>query len=460
MYLALLLALALPADWVPVRWKSAEPKSLGIVAGTPVNCLLLEWKEADRDAIAAFAAAAREKGIVTLGVVTPAADAAQAARAIVNAKLSGVVLEGEFPEAAIEKVKDSLSGSEAALVELTSRRRMKLNGTSPIIGTYQAVWPGIQIYEDGHAKAGPTGSPWIDTNAGFIRSVRAYGNFELWLGNQPPENTVVTGERYLQAIADAGIVGARWVLAFDRDFNQRLLAREEKAIKDWEAICRHLKFFEEGRVWRSLSPHGQLAVVQDVSSGALLSGGILDMIAAKHTPVRPIPSHKLRPEALKGATMAVNVDNEALRPEERQVLRTFTRAGNTVLTGPPGWKAPTAAGEEQITLEKEELERLNDIWRDVQAMIGRKNLGARLFNVSSMLSNVVASEDGKRVVVQLVNYSGYPIEAIAVHLIGDFKRARLYTPDGQSRDLQTYKNEENTGVDIDSVGVCAALLVE
>ena len=37
-----------------------------------------------------------------------------------------------------------------------------------------------------------------------------------------------------------------------------------------------------------MQPYGKLAVVQDPDD-ALLSGGILDMIAAKHTPVRAIP---------------------------------------------------------------------------------------------------------------------------------------------------------------------------
>ena len=53
-------------------------------------------------------------------------------------------------------------------------------------------------------------------------------------------------------------------------------------------------------------------------------------------------------------------------------------------------------------------------------MIGRRNLGARLFNVSSMLSNMLVSADGKQVVVHLVNYSNYPVEAVTVHLLGEF----------------------------------------
>jgi len=96
----------------------------------------------------------------------------------------------------------------------------------------------------------------------------------------------------------------------------------------------------------------------------------------------------------------------------------------------------------------------------VNSMIGRRNLGARLFNVSTMLSDLTASADGKQVIVQLVNYADYPVESIAVHVLGDFKHARLYTPEEGERTLEVYKNEEGTGVDIDKVSVCATLRLD
>jgi hypothetical protein len=114
------------------------------------------------------------------------------------------------------------------------------------------------------------------------------------------------------------------------------------------------------------------------------------MIAVKHTPVRPVPRQHLSAESLAGATMAVDVDADALTPEQKEVLSNFTHAGGMLLTGPPGWKDQRPPGD-QITLDKAELERLNDIWRDVNSMVGRRNMGVRLFNVSSMLSNLLAS---------------------------------------------------------------------
>ncbi len=453
-------AFASPADLVPIRWNWTEPKFLELLSGTPVNCILVNWKTEDAIALGSFAAAAAERGMTPLAVIRPGGDPLTTARAAIQAKWQGIVLEGDFPDGAAARVRDGLTDSHTLILELTARNRMKLGSNAPVIGTYQGVWAGIQVTPEGAAKAGPSGSAWIDTNSGFLRAARAWGNATVWIGNIPPPKTVVTGERYLQAIGDAAMVGARWVVAFDEDFARRLHANDAAAINTWKRMAQLLQFFEDHREWRALEPAGKLAVVQDREHGALLSGGILDMIAVRHTPVRAIPPQRLSPDALKGATMAVDVDAGSLTPSQTEILTTFRKAGGTVLTAPPGWKDAAPNDNNRITLDEKEVKRLDDIWHDVQSMIGRKNLGARLFNVSSMLSNLAASADGKLVVVQLVNYSEFPVENVTVHVLGNYTKARLYTPDGKTRELEAYKSEEGTGVDIDKVSVCAALLLE
>ena len=120
--------------------------------------------------------------------------------------------------------------------------------------------------------------------------MRAWGDTPLWIGNQPPAKTVITGERYLQVIADAAMSGARWVIAFDADFAARLAQARRR---------RHERLAAHGRTGRAISsgiPNGARCAstgssrwCRIPSKGGLLSGGILDMIAVKHTPVRPVP---------------------------------------------------------------------------------------------------------------------------------------------------------------------------
>lgn len=445
-----------PAGWIPARWAWTDTASLALLDASPINCLLVEASPADITRLATPAAA---RHVDVLAVLRPGADPVTAAQAAVKAHAAGIVLEGDYPAGTSARVSDALADTHTPVIELTLRNRMQLSGTAPVIGTFQGVWPGIQVTDEGKAKAAPSGSAWIDTNSGFLRSARAYGDM-VWIANRPPEKTVVTPERYLQVIGDAEMVGAHWVIALDADTAARLSKRELAALKTWQRMNSVLRFFDSHAQWRELLPAGKLAVVQGVDEGALLSGGVLDMIAVKHTPVRVVPPGRVDTSKLQGVTMAVDLDPASLTPQERQVLKDFARAGGTVLTGPPGWKEPGAARKESITLNEQELKRLDDIWRDVQNMIGRKNLGVRLFNVSSMLSNLLSSPDGKQVVVQLLNYADYPVENVTVHVLGKFKHARLSTPDGPDQNLEVYETEDGTGVDLAAVGTCAAIQLD
>jgi hypothetical protein len=457
--LALLAALPLvatPANWVPARWPWTDAQSLALLDKSSVNCLLVDAAAGN---ISVLAAAAAPRNISVLAVLRPGAEVMSAARGAVRARAAGIVLEGDFPEGTGSRVADALADTKTPVIELTSRNRMSLTGNAPVIGTYQGVWAGVQVTDDGKAKAAPSGSAWIDTNSGFLRTARAFGHM-VWIGNLPPDKTVITPERYQQAIGDAEMVGAHWVLAFDGDLSAKLQRRDPVALQTWQRMNQTLNFFVAHAEWRDMLPAGKLAVVQGKEDGALLSGGVLDMIAVKHTPVRAVPPGHVDTAMLRGATMAVNVDPASLTPAERDVLKTFTRSGGTLLTAPPGWRDANPANRDRITLDEKELKRLDDIWHDVQSMIGRKNLGVRLFNVSSMLSNLLSSSDGKSVTVQLVNYADYPVENVTVHVLGKFHHARLLMPDAAPKDLEVYENEDGSGVDIDLVKTCAAVQLD
>lgn len=450
MVTAFILAASL-ASWVPARWHSADPQSLELVRQTPINCLLLEqeqWSEA-------FLQAASDQGIVVLGVIRPGGGAAAAAAKAAGLKLAGGVLEGDFDGDLRRQLRESLSGAGLAVIELPPRGSMNLQSADPVMGTYQGLWPGIHTLDDGTAKAAPTGAPWIDTNTGFLRFVRAVSGATLWIGNRPPENEVIPAVRYLQAMSDAAMVGARWIVSLDSGFDKRLFAREAKAVESWKQIGAVLSFWEEHREKTLLPPAGQLAVIQD-SSGGLLSNGVLDMITSRHTPLRTIPVPKLDQDAMSGARMALNVDPPALSGAQKDTLRNFTRGGGTLLTAPPGWTFSPPHGE-HITVAEKEVEKLEDVWHGVNSIVGRDNLGVRLFNVASMRSELVAGPGGKPTVLHLVNYSDYPVENVTAHVLGKFSHARLFAPGAPPADLKIYENGE---IDIAVVGACAILVLE
>jgi hypothetical protein len=342
------------------------------------------------------------------------------------------------------------------VIELTARSRLQLGSKAPIIGTCQGVWPGVAAME---SKAGPTGSTWIQTNTGFIREVRAWGGAMLWIANEPPPKTVVTSTRYRQAIADAAMSGARWVFAFDNHLAATLHDREQQAMRDWKAINEVLRYFEHYPEWRAMREYGKLVLVQNPAQGGLVSGGLLDMIAVKRMPLRVVARPFLTAEVLQGASVVVNVDAGGLTAVQDKALREFVRSGGTVLTGPPGWKDESPKGR-SFTLDKPELDRLNDLGKEVDSLISRSSFGVRVFNASSMLSNVLVSNDGKTIVVHLVNYSDYPVENLTLMFPSDYKKATLIAPEGTGQLQDIFQTPDGSGVGVEKVSVCAAVKLE
>jgi hypothetical protein len=448
---AFLLVATLP-NLVPARWFSAEPKSLDLLRDSPVNCLLLEqpqWSPA-------FLAEANKRNLAAYAVIHPSAAPMDQARRAVELRFPGAVLEGRFHRAVADRLAAYLKDSRLNVVRLGLRSDIRFDSGDSIIGTFQGVWPGIQEGQD-EAKSAPSGTPWIDTNTGFLRFVRASTTAPVWIANTPPDGKSFAAERYIQAIGDAAMTGAHWVVALDSDFQKRLLSGNQRALGDWKHINQALAFYQQHDDWSTAQAYGKLALIEDEPTGALLSGGVLDMIAVKHTPVRPIPNPRLSRDAMAGSSMAVNVDPESLSHQQKEALKAFTRSGGTLLTGPPGWKFP-APQPGQITLEKADLQKLDEIWKELNSMTGRRNLGVRLFNVASMLSNLVETKDGQ-VVLHLVNYSDYPVENVTVHVLGQYKTATLYQPAAQPVKIPGYEVEDGTGFDIDRIGPLGALVL-
>jgi hypothetical protein len=450
--IALFLLAVAAADLVPMRWPAAEPKSLEALDGTPVNCILLE-----SDAWApGLIAEAKRKTISVLAVVHPSASAVDEMRRAAVMPFDGFVLEGDFPPAERERMR---SLARDLIVELPSRQGMHLDSKDPVIGTSQGVWAGIEIEHGGKVMSAPTSSPWIFTNAGFLRFVRASTKSAIWMGVKPPPGNIYRPDRYVQAIADAEICGARWIIALEEGLQARLMRNEPNAVRDWKFIVRHLTYFQEHREaheWRDWSEFG---VLQDAVTGGLLSFGLLDMLASQRTAVRPIPVPRLGAEELRGARVVLNVDPADLKPEQAQVLEQFRKSGGDVLAPPEGWHYPAVA-QGEFVMGRREVDAMQPLWEITYKATLRKNFGSRTFNTAGVLSNTVASPDGNTAIVFLINYTDFPVESITVHALGTWKKVRVFVPAGKVRDLEIYPVSGGTGVDLDSLATVAAVRFE
>ena len=169
------------ASWAPMRWSNADSASLGIFKDTPVNCLLLE-KSAINAAVASKAAQA---GIQTL-VLIEAGGSVEDVQKAAQLKANGVVFEGKFEDRTLTALHEAAAKLQLTAIDMLPRVQMKIDDSQPVVGTYQGVWPGIQVEEGGTAKAAPSGAPWINTNSGFLRFMRSATKAPLWIGVRPP----------------------------------------------------------------------------------------------------------------------------------------------------------------------------------------------------------------------------------------------------------------------------------
>jgi hypothetical protein len=405
-----------------MRWPAADVESLALLKDSPVNCLLVRQDQIQPE----FEAAVKQRGLTLL----PYREEKGVLRVL-----------GPQP------------------FELSPRTAIPLDKPPVVVGTTQGLWPGVRAEEHGKVQARPSSAPWIETNAGFLRFLHAtLPGSVVWIANVPPDKEVVSPARYVQAIADAAMAGARWVVSLDSDTWALLRKQDAKALEGWGRINRVLRFYEDHRELREWPDHSGLAVLQDAASGALISGSILDMIAAKHIPATIVTPAALLRDKPDDVRLLLNIDPAALTQEQRDAVRAVARQGATVLSGPPAWKLALPEPE-VITFPETSIKQLDEIWREINGVIGRRNFAVRLFGAPSTLSNLKAAPGHARLALFLVNYSDYAVESITVQLLGKYQSAELLTP-RQRRKLELYDIEDGMGLDLDKLEDVAIVLLE
>lgn len=422
------------ADCVPARWDSSSPGTLKLLAQTPVSCLLLDpahWEPA-------FLAAAKKAGLRLLAAASNPQEAARAEQL----GFDGLTLDASF------------SGYSGGLpvVRMSPRSEINLSAPPPVIATSQGVWPGIRVEKDGAATALPTGAPWIDTNGGFLRFVRASvpPHTAVWIAMRPPEGEALKGRQYLQALADASFSGAHWVFALDRAFFKALAANDPRFLAEWSVIASGWRFLERVREYSLWPGESALLLVQSPEAGALASGGFIDMMAARHLPVKVSATV---PPGLHGIRFLLNVRPSSANRAPNPPHPPLAYPGVKVI------EAPGPALGPGFVIPSEEIKTLADAWREINTALGRMNLGMRVFGAPSTICVFNASAGGKRRAIHLLNFSGYPVEGVTIHVAGSFSSARILTPAGD-RPTAVVPIEGGIEIDGSTIGDVAVVLVE
>ncbi|MCL6544953.1 MAG: hypothetical protein K6T61_06980 [Bryobacteraceae bacterium] len=499
---ALLLCAAMqaaaPESCVPARWNggpleaarrsSLDPlfaavlkewygtRSLDLLSGTPINCLLVPWStqaepklEAEhRRILTSFIREAHGRGIAVVGVLYPGADPRGAAESAAKANLDGLALEGGAASDGRLLAELRKHWGMRPVIPLGGRDALRAEAGWTIWATEGGVPPRVRITSgDGAVMATTTSEPWIESNTWLVQALLAAGGSRpVWLGYTLAEPAIHDSVR---AIADASIAGGRWIVSLDDRLQVGLWRRETQALAAWQAISAALRHFEQIQHARPLRPVSVLGIVRDPAFPyPEVAGEYLNLIHRRRIPFTVIERRSLTQGALVGLKAVLAVELAPPSDSERALLEGFAKAGGTLVAG-PSW-APLKEGEDEfvtaslgsgeLILCRQEICDPDSMAREMVDWIGAGNLPVRVFNAPSGLTRAWRAESGRSVLVHLVNYASSPSERVTVRVQGRFPQVRLMRPGAEAVNLKPDFSGSNTEVRVERLEVVASLLFE
>ena len=419
------------ADWIPMRWpcgplevergrsrsgfaqrdadvlsRWCEPSALEWLSGSPVSCLVLTWAdgssqdEAQQRALAPLAEGARKRGLALVGFVARTAELRRAVEAARAAGLDAVATESD----------EAVAG-----FPVLRFRERGLSDRSPanFLGVDGLVWPGVRARRaDVDAETGPTGPPWLDSNAWYVRLARTLVKpGVLWLGFEPPElDQAVAAAAYAQAIADTSVFGARWLVSLDSRLCAGLAGGAAPALDTWRSISRSLAFFEAHRGWSRYAAVEQLGVVSDYAgANQFLSFEVLNLLARQGGLSRIVPIPSALDARLEDLDAVLYVDAAPPSRELARRLNAYAEAGGTLIA-PPGWEgagtpddaAPwlprfeqRRVGRGRLAVAREGFADPYALAEDAQVVMSHRHDRLRVYNPGTTQFHYAASEGGR-----------------------------------------------------------------
>jgi len=162
-------------------------------------------------------------------------------------------------------------------------------------------------------------------------------------------------------------------------------------------------------------------------------------------PYRLLDRAGLRPAVLENLDALIALDLEAPTAAELALVKAFAAGGKLLFD-----RASLGAGAaDPYAVSLEALTRM-----------GRNNQGARLFNVSPILSYLSESRGGAAALLQLVNYAGAPVERVTARAGGSFRKAVLHQPGMPPAELPLEGSGGMVEFLIPQVSISAAVLLE
>lgn len=406
------------SGWIPIRWPSTADESgnaeywksagsLEHLAGTAFNTVVVPGADAD------FVAAAHQRQIKVVAIDKPFSGCDAVLTAAAGADHIAMTKADQIPDPA------------ASVIALTG-----------------LPFPKIQVKNDsGSSVAGPTGTPWVDSNAWAVKLAKArLPKATIWIVPQaaPP---VTSPDAYLVALADAYMNGARWPVTLAPGVWNDLASHSDASFALWKRLNTALIVLREPV---AVAEPAALGICSDFTGpNGWLSRESLNLCARRQLPYRVLIRKTLAKQSLTGLRAVLWLESDAPAGHELEQLEDFTRRGGLLilpasaahLTDPYtvasrqeyGYRIVTN-GEGKIAAAKKPWTDPYLIASDAHVLLGRKYDFYRVWNASTTLLRFRASERTGN--TQLLNFTGRMIgQPMSLYLARQYKSARIRTLD-------------------------------
>jgi hypothetical protein len=458
----------LDPDWVPMKWpcgplewarrsksKSvgtelketleawAQPAALELLNGAPVNCLIVDWADgapedsAQQQALKPLLEAGRRLGISFVGKVAAGEGTAAAVASARAAGLSAVML-----------MEPSSQSFDLPVILQFPRDKVAWESATPIFSSTGNEWPGLKLdtMKGDTAIAGPTGVPWVNSNAWFsLLSNELAPGKTRWLDFDPPDApNLARPPTYALAVADSQAFGSRWIISLDDNFRNALIKGNPQATSVWGKACETLSFFESHREWEGFQSQGILAVISDFrGDNAFLSGEVLNLLNRRRVQFQVMERSRALATPAPGLKAMLWLDKDAPSAAQLRKLLAFVRQGGLLIA--PAYWGPSGAipkkrdpsldykmynlGQGQIAVSVEGFQDPYQVAVDAHLLVSRRNDLVRLYNPETTNCHLSSDPDHQRRLVQILNYSSEAASFVTLWVNTPARSARLWSPE-------------------------------
>jgi hypothetical protein len=340
------------------------------------------------------------------------------------------------------------------------------NGSDPSVTILKdPVWPQVAPQQGG-GDAGPTGSPWLDSNGWAIQLAQArQPGRVVWVPVTPPEKRTLRTEHYLIALADAAMYGARWPVVVHDELRTNAA--------EWKKVCDAARFFEVRRA-ENFSPVVRLGICSTFTGpNEDLANEALNLSARRLLPYRVIERDKLTAASLKGLQGLLWIDEKAPIGSARQVVDKFVRAGGLLIlpasaaamagglkpaARQPDGYAAYISGAGRIAVSRQPWTDPFLLAEEAHMLLSRRHDVLRLWNAGVLMARYAENPSG-RGRVEMINYAGRPMgHPTSLWVPRKFRTARFTAlADTDARTLEVTDRNPGTEVHLPAFSVYAAV---